>query len=66
MIDTINRDELKQALHSGLFEITFTKVNGDTRIMTCTLKEDLLPQQIELSHLFLLQHKQQEIVTILR
>jgi len=47
MIDTINRDELKQALHHGLFEVTFTKVNGDTRIMTCTLKEDLLPQQTD-------------------
>jgi hypothetical protein len=48
MINTINKDKLKKALHHGLVEVTFTKVNGDTRIMTCTLKEDLFPQQIDI------------------
>ena len=36
--DTLN--ELKQSI----CEVTFTKVNGDTRVMTCTLQKDLIPQ----------------------
>lgn len=32
-------DELK----NNVCEVTFTKVNGEKRVMTCTLKEDILP-----------------------
>ena len=44
----INRDELVNALKSGIVEVNFTKVNGEVRTMKSTLKEDLLPQQIDL------------------
>jgi hypothetical protein len=30
-------------LRKGICEVTFTKVNGERRVMPCTLKEDLLP-----------------------
>lgn len=39
----INQQEVKEALHAGVVQVTFTKVNGDERIMSCTLKSDLLP-----------------------
>jgi hypothetical protein len=34
---------LKNLLHSGTYEITFTKVNGETRIMPCTLDSTKIP-----------------------
>jgi hypothetical protein len=39
----MNKDELKAQLKTGIFEVTFTKVDGSERVMPCTLKEDLLP-----------------------
>lgn len=30
-------------LHTGVFEITFKKVDGTERVMPCTLKPDALP-----------------------
>ena len=36
-------DTLKQQLRTGVVQVTFTKVNGDTRVMDCTLKMDLIP-----------------------
>ena len=39
----INQPILRSALHAGVVQVTFTKVNGDERIMSCTLKSDLLP-----------------------
>lgn len=37
------RKDVVEALRAGVCEITFTKVNGEQRVMPCTLKEDLLP-----------------------
>jgi len=34
---------LKQLLSNGVYEITFTKVNGETRVMPCTLDAGRLP-----------------------
>lgn len=34
---------LRELLHNGTYNITFTKVNGETRIMPCTLKEGVVP-----------------------
>lgn len=34
---------LKNILSSGVYNITFNKVNGEVRTMPCTLKETLLP-----------------------
>lgn len=39
----MTREELEQLLTTSVCEVTFTKVNGQTRIMPCTLREDLLP-----------------------
>jgi hypothetical protein len=35
--------EIKTALMNGIYTVTFTKVDGTTRVMQCTLKEDLIP-----------------------
>ena len=35
--------ELTNLLHQGTVEVTFTKLDGERRILTGTLKEDLLP-----------------------
>jgi len=37
------RDELIKMLNTGICEVTFTKVNGEQRVMPCTLQGDLLP-----------------------
>lgn len=37
---------LKDLLLTGVYQITFTKVNGESRTMPCTLQPDLLPKPI--------------------
>jgi hypothetical protein len=39
------RDIIKSMLSEGVYKITFTKVNGETREMPCTLNADMLPSQ---------------------
>lgn len=39
----MNKEEIVSMLQAGICEITFTKVNGETRKMPCTLKGELLP-----------------------
>jgi hypothetical protein len=39
----MKNDVLYTALKTGSVEVTFTKVNGDKRVMQCTLKEDVIP-----------------------
>jgi hypothetical protein len=34
---------LESLLREGVYEISFTKLDGTTRTMPCTLKKDLLP-----------------------
>lgn len=41
-----DRDELKSSLHSGVCKVTFTKANGETRVMHCTLNESMLPPTV--------------------
>jgi hypothetical protein len=49
--DTVPEDldsrnsEIRNLLHNGVYEITFTKVNGESRTMPCTLDSTLLPPQ---------------------
>lgn len=47
MEQTINveekRKELSDMLHSHICEVTFTKINGEQRVMPCTLKEGVVP-----------------------
>ena len=35
--------EIRSLLATGLCEVTFTKVNGEERVMPCTLASNLLP-----------------------
>ena len=39
------RDTLLRDLRENVIEVTFTKNNGDQRIMHCTLKDNMLPAQ---------------------
>jgi hypothetical protein len=39
----MNREQIVEQLKNNVCEVTFTKVNGDKRVMPCTLREDLLP-----------------------
>lgn len=41
----MNQQEIKDALHANVCRVTFVKVNGDERVMDCTLKTDFLPPQ---------------------
>lgn len=37
------RDDLKQILTQNVVTVDFLKLNGDRRVMTCTLREDIKP-----------------------
>jgi hypothetical protein len=41
------RDTLLKDLRENVIEVHFTKVNGDTRVMRCTLMKHLLPQSYQ-------------------
>lgn len=43
--DQLMREEIFSLLRNGVCEVTFKKVNGDERVMPCTLKPELLPEQ---------------------
>ena len=40
----MSRDEMITELKAGVCKVTFTKVNGEERIMDCTLMPDMLPE----------------------
>lgn len=39
----INVDDLKTKLHESKCEVKFTKVNGEERIMVCSLNDNYIP-----------------------
>ncbi len=39
----LTKEELLEKLRDRVCEVTFTKVNGETRTMPCTLRPDLVP-----------------------
>ena len=39
----MDRNVIQQALKENMVEVTFTKVNGEQRVMTCTLDSKLIP-----------------------
>ena len=48
MNDTDNVEDLiLMMLKGGILEVTFTKANGDTRVMKATLMKEHLPEQTE-------------------
>ncbi len=42
-MDKLNFDDLNSLLKNNICEVTFTKINGDIRVMPCTLMESQLP-----------------------
>lgn len=38
-----NKVDLKKLLEQNVVTVDFTKLNGDKRVMTCTLREDIKP-----------------------
>jgi hypothetical protein len=40
----MDRNILLEALKNHECTVTFTKVNGEIRVMPCTLKEDIIPK----------------------
>ena len=40
----MNREILIEALTKHECTVTFTKISGETRVMPCTLKEDIIPK----------------------
>ena len=38
------KEDLKNLLAHNVITVDFTKVNGDRRVMTCTLREDMKPR----------------------
>ena len=45
----ITKQELTETLKQGVYEVTFTKVNGEVRTMPCTLKTELLPARADVT-----------------
>ena len=45
MTTTYNREELTERLRTKESVVTFTKLNGEQRIMTCTLDPALIPEE---------------------
>ena len=45
--DEFVRSELQSQLQTEILEVTFTKVNGDKRVMNCTLMEQIMPTTTE-------------------
>ena len=41
----VDRDEVLKDLRKYVIEVHFNKVNGDARVMRCTLRPDLLPKE---------------------
>jgi hypothetical protein len=50
-LDMISKEraDLRNQLQKEILEVTFTKVNGDKRIMNCTLIEGVAPSSINLN-----------------
>lgn len=40
----MTREDMVEALRAGYCTVTFNKVNGEERVMDCTLKEDYIPE----------------------
>lgn len=40
-------EDYKYALRHHICEVTFEKANGEERIMTCTLQDDFIPQDMK-------------------
>jgi hypothetical protein len=46
-MNIFDKEWLTTMLKQHHMEITFTKINGEQRVMPCTLKADMLPQVVK-------------------
>ena len=62
----MDRNILLEALKNHVCTVTFTKVNGETRVMPCTLREDVVPKPpVEVaSKSVVKRHENQNIVSV--
>ena len=42
-MEIVNFDSLRLTLSKNKVQVTFTKLNGEERVMTCTTNSDLIP-----------------------
>ena len=42
-----NKNDIIESLKNNICKIVFTKANGDERVMSCTLNEDILPEIVK-------------------
>lgn len=42
-MELLDKEDIKNSLHNTICKVTFTKSNGEERIMYCTLNESLIP-----------------------
>lgn len=59
-----DRDTLLKDLRQEVIEVTFTKVNGETRVMRCTLRADILPPNADIQHIDEEHSKQENLAVI--
>ena len=45
----MQKSDIVSALQSNICDVKFIKVNGEERLMRCTLKEDMLPEYIDMN-----------------
>lgn len=43
-----DKDDITRKLNETICRVVFTKANGETRVMHCTLAEEFLPKQVDL------------------
>ena len=59
-----DRNAILEELKHNVCEVRFTKVNGDARIMRCTLLERYLPQAVDYKHLEEMHYRTQLTIAI--
>ena len=60
-----DRKYLQAVLKDDTVVVTFTKKNGDERVMTCTLQESELPPLVEAKESDVLKNKRKENLEVL-
>ena len=62
----MDRNILLEALTNHECTVTFTKVNGETRVMPCTLKENVIPKSPAdiASKSVIKRHENQNVVSV--
>lgn len=43
----MNREEMIDSLRESVCTVKFTKVNGEERLMECTLKNEIIPESMQ-------------------